>query len=120
MTDPKPNLDLLRKVLKQIDEHPETWRQSAIAKRTPCGTAYCVAGHAALMSGHEFDWPEMNKTLNACWADNTVDGEEIWDVGRRELGLTSDEAANLFFARNTRECVQVHAQEIAARAGETL
>jgi len=46
------NWPLLIKVIIHIIEHPETWNQRFYA--TVCGTSFCVAGHAAILSGHKF------------------------------------------------------------------
>jgi len=83
--DPVPNLPLLRKVLTQIDNEPDSWEQSHWAlqwdstwgrsdllHRQPklidgvltipepqdmsCGTAFCVAGHALSMTGWTPQW----------------------------------------------------------------
>lgn len=42
-----PNIDLMQDVLDHIKANPATWNQSMWR----CGTKYCFAGHAALMSG---------------------------------------------------------------------
>jgi hypothetical protein len=114
-TEPKPNLDLLRRVLKQIDEHPETWDQRAWASKGGCGTAFCVGGWASYLAGYK---PKINPGWTTAW--ETVDDEEIEDVARRELSLSYEEAFYLFDSKNTRDDLQRIAQSIAARAGETL
>ena len=127
--DPTPNMPLLRKVLDHIDAHPDEWYQSFWAIRgdlavdrgvtSDCGTAYCIAGHAVMITGHGVDW---------AWAgggglESTVlctDGQTIPDVARAELGLTRDEAEWLFQENNDRAGVQRAAEAIAARAGEAV
>lgn len=73
--DHVPNLPLLRKVISQITDHPETWDQSnwttvllpemvssddtfdkplrEIEQQWTCQSAFCIAGHAAVLSGAE-------------------------------------------------------------------
>lgn len=50
------NEDLLRRVLEHITAHPEEHNQQHWAVRTDCGAAYCLAGHAVVMSGYGPDW----------------------------------------------------------------
>ena len=122
MTEPKPNLDLLRKVLRQIDEFPETWQQGSYAVKQPCGTALCVAGHAVVMSGHKINFDDRRS-----WNEGdlqttcqTESGEWIEDLAIELLGLTVHEASDLFYGGNKRENIQRAAEAIAERAGESL
>lgn len=110
--DPKPNLDLLRRVLQQIDDHPDTWNQDCYARKTACGTQFCIAGHAAVMSGFKVKFAEKSD-----FADNY---EEIPAIAREALGLTGSESNALFCPVYGREDIQRIAHEIAARAGEKL
>lgn len=128
LNDPTPNLPLLRKVLDHIDAHPDEWYQATWGiqtERSACGTAFCIAGHAIAMSGeHVVSFDSGGSML--------VDGEDYIVVegvgeveapeyiGSRLLGLTSEEADDLFAGNCTREAVQRHAEAIAARAGERL
>lgn len=133
---PQPNLPLLRKVLDHIDAHPEEWAQGTWAQRSyplerhvrelnrgravelpvpACGTAFCIAGHAAVMAGFTVSWPS-DATSSAL----LTSGDHIEDVARDELGLTAGEARVLFWGRNTRAEVQRIAVGIAERAGERL
>lgn len=72
-----PNIELLDKVLKHIEDHPETWNQ----KDWRCGTSYCFAGHAAVLSG---------------WKPEGSDMELYW----RLHGFESEESALEFYARH--------------------
>ena len=123
MPDPRPNLDLLRRVLRHIDDFPETWNQDYCGVRNECGTTHCIAGHALVMAGVPLKWEEPDD----------VEGDEIlvvvyhtkdgvwWNEAAQEvLGLTHDEAEALFSVGNTREMIEEFATEIAARAGEEL
>jgi hypothetical protein len=113
--EPRPNLELLRKVLRHIDAHPEEYDQGNFAVRTECGTAYCIAGHACVMSGFRFKWHknmEQSASL-ACGVGADPKATEL-------LGLTDGEAEYLFDPENDREGIEDLAMEIAARAGEPL
>jgi hypothetical protein len=52
-----PNVELLKRTLQHIEDHPESWDQTAWVTpedfRTDdgCGTAYCFAGWAVELSG---------------------------------------------------------------------
>lgn len=124
LNTPIPNLPLLRKVLDHIDAHPEEWNQAAWMTETTCGTACCIAGHAIVFDG--------THTLTVANDDVLVDGVSMvrgedgrWHdaaaiVGAKVLGLTEDEAGDLFHGWNGRADVQHFAERIAARAGERL
>lgn len=134
MTEPIPNLPLLRKVLDHIDAHPDEWYQqdwgiqpTEYAECTghdiealpapACGTAFCIAGHAAIMSGARPLW-RNGKMNDVCTPAGAVVG--TGDYAAEVLGLTSDEDVALFDEWNSRETIQRHAEAIAARAGEAL
>lgn len=84
------NAPLLRKVLDHITAHPEEWDQTDWASMTSCGTACCVAGHAAVMTGHTPDFRGYGST------HVTSDGRYICDVAREELRLEHWQADDLF------------------------
>lgn len=84
------NVDLLRKVLTYITEHPEEWEQANWAVRTDCGTACCVAGHAVAMSGYKFRWSSSWSTVpSVAFSVFDADGRVgyIADVAAELLGL---------------------------------
>lgn len=56
ITDPE-KIDLLRRALKHITEHPDEWDQSYWAMRRDCGTTCCLAGHIVLLDGWVLDYP---------------------------------------------------------------
>lgn len=94
---PDINVPLLRKTLEHITEHRQEWYQGAWAIRTECGTAYCLAGHAVVLSGHEIRVPEGEYQLGYA----TASGEYVSEVAMEELGLTEWEAERLFAEHNT-------------------
>lgn len=75
------NAPLLRKVLEHITEHPDEWFQGMWAKRSACGTACCVAGHVAVMTGHELIFDSDGE------ASFVQDGRWISTVATEELRL---------------------------------
>jgi hypothetical protein len=119
--EPVPNLPLLRKVLDHIDAHPEEWEQGSWAiqsSRYSCGTAYCLAGHVAVMTGHEPAWDSIAQ--GEFYADHTTADACIGDVAQAELGITTEEADALFQADNSRTALREISEIIAARVGEVL
>lgn len=95
------DVPLLRKALEHITSHPEEWDQEQWATKTMCGTAFCLAGHVAVMAGHKLAWER-------CCSDDftasfTTDGEAIYDVARRLLGLGLGQAQDLFSGANDLE-----------------
>lgn len=95
------NVPLLRKTLEYISDHPEEHNQSCWAERglnTPCGTAFCAAGHAVQFAGHQIDWEGDE------YADTVMGGGTIEQVAAQELGLSGRQANHLFhFASGQRD-----------------
>lgn len=137
--EPEPNLELLRLVFKTIDAEPERWNQTSWATAAGftigvmdandtafCGTSFCAAGWAIELSGqHEFMFEhpdDMNGTVTAemCVDRETGEHEYIETAARRLLGLTPEEAYSLFAAENSREDLEIVADQIAARVGAEL
>ncbi len=63
-----PNIELLNKVLKHIEDNPGTWDQRVWR----CGTSYCFAGHAAVLSG----WKPKGEETELYWRLNGFESEE--------------------------------------------
>lgn len=98
--DPKPNVDLLTKVLDHIERDPKTWRQdsyrSFVDEESACATAFCFAGHTAVMTGAQVSPYGVGWWLAE---DGTLDHHattHVSDWARDRLGLTDDEANKLF------------------------
>lgn len=110
MSEPTYNTDLLMQVREKIANEPEKHHQAAwaLASSNPaeggdCGTAYCVAGWAAVLDGQTLEWRE---SYGGVWvADWTTGGEAIWAYARTALGLTPREDVRLFSAENSRDYV---------------
>ena len=124
MFEPTPNLPLLRKVLEHVDAHPDEWTQytwGVQTTRSSCGTAFCIAGHAATLAGMEPVWKTSGDYVAM---DSVMDGDGntsyVGDAAQRLLGLTPTEGQELFDGGNTRADIQAVAERIAARGGERL
>lgn len=97
-----PNAELAYRVLDHIDADPETWNQEWWFTVTECGTAACFAGWACTLSG---DRPDIGKrglyfstvfTAHGLYADVAARACDL-------LGITAEDADDLFDPRNTRE-----------------
>lgn len=100
------NVPLLRKTLEHITAHPDEWDQDIWAERTPCGTVACLAGTAVLLQGFELDFYESECDCG-CREGTTASyvisdpPQTIQEVARTTLGLTEDQADDLFESDNT-------------------
>lgn len=112
--NPKPDIDYLRRVLARIDGNPELWDQNVLAQKTECGTACCVAGHTVALAGYSFYFDIDGSSFT------TTDGVGVWGLARTLLGISEMEAGDLFDGDNDRQGIQLVAEEIALRVGETL
>jgi hypothetical protein len=130
MSDPQPtevNVPLLRKAIEWAEaEHARVdgqWYQATWRRESECGTSYCIGGYAAQVSGAV--WSAFPAFLVAEPEDDpewvTPDGYiEVDNRARRLLGLTFNEADDLFNAGNTIVDVRKAAERIAVREGERL
>ena len=105
-----PNHELFVKVLAQIEREPENWDQRMWATQRPCGTSYCFAGYACVLSGHEFRFeieggygtvmPNGSITSAAIRGGRDVVALAAELLGIPVQGLTYDDEG-LFVAGNT-------------------
>lgn len=98
MTAPIPNVDLLRRTLAYIEEHPGEHDQT----RWRCGTRACFAGTAAMLDGGI--WARGVPCMSAR-SDDPPDHVvahviHVAHRARRILGLTEDQARDLFCGAN--------------------
>jgi len=103
---PALNRELLERTLLRIGDHPEDWNQQTWATDDPselppgneCGTAFCMAGHAVLEAGGTIVWPDnaWRRTATRCNMPGRARYTPIVQAAREVLGLTQDEAAELF------------------------
>ncbi|MFG3509628.1 hypothetical protein ACGF5F_29470 [Streptomyces sp. NPDC047821] len=87
----KYNVDLMLAVREQITNHPETHSQAHWGnKNRECGTTYCIAGWAITLAQAGTRW-------NSSGLMALADGMDPGDCAQRLMGLSSDEATDLFF-----------------------
>jgi hypothetical protein len=149
---PEINVALLRGVLEYIKAHPQTWQQESWfwvvnpdGKFTPhvqtvtveevnsCETAFCFAGHAAIIEGFPMP-PHDNYKPWERFVSDTSHGVVGWGeyegkagyvegvdaYAAKVLGLDYDVAEELFSAGNTLEDLEkmVEYLEECAKTGE--
>lgn len=124
-TGPIPDLNvaLLSKVMDHIEAHPEEHNQDEWAVSTPCGTAFCFAGHAVNMTMQPQDRFLFLATMDKQAAMSVrISGEDrpIAQEARRVLGLTRTEAATMFSGSNTREKLRAMVDALIEAEGQRL
>lgn len=118
------NVELMQKVLDHITNHRDEWDQTAWATKTSfssCGTAYCFAGHAVHMTGHELAWSKQQngQAVFVKWEQGDDPGEHaISYVAKEELELAGWQAAALFDSDNTLPMLYEYASEFTNGAIE--
>lgn len=120
-----PNVPLLKQTLDYVETHPEEWTQRFYR----CGTGMCFAGWAAVLDGGTW----YDAELKGPWIEDMVarpddpdldvflmrDGARTVDVecrARRILGLTEDEASELFDGDNTLDDLRRIVRELCEAA----
>lgn len=105
----------LRALRSTVLKNQEKWEQQNWAKKTACGTTMCLAGWAVTLAGREFSWSNGNQTVQELlntWGyllsstltptqeSKKYEGGDdfVSEVAQEWLGLTEDEADNLFYA----------------------
>jgi hypothetical protein len=95
------NRALLRKVAAKLRglRHEKHYDQSTYGQSNDCGTAACIAGWTVLLSGYRLPLPKTAAEAADVYAICIgPDGKrlKIHTVARGLLGLTANQAANLF------------------------
>lgn len=127
-----PNVDLLWKTLAQVEEQPDLWRQTAfavaLAQLFPgrCGTAHCFGGWAIILHGNTLnaDNPGIVTPLPGDHIDPAVTWDlvggrtvmDTWAYAQHILGLTADQAGDLFNIRNTLDDLRRIVAELCGEA----
>jgi hypothetical protein len=115
------NIELLDKIIAQIEAHPELWDQKTWARPADsgCGTAYCVAGWAA-----ELTLPGPLKIHTGEFTGDFTDAngvEHDWrDYGREALGLQYFQVDPLFSGANTLDRIKELRDALAANPNVDL
>jgi hypothetical protein len=97
------NFELLHRVYNHIEAHPGDWEQWDYATWRPCGAAYCFAGHTVMIE-HPFATPVWDEgDIGTTCVRLGALLHDIPDLAMDALGLTGEEADELFEPRNTLE-----------------
>lgn len=81
MTQPLPNLDLINRVVTQIEMHPDTWDQETLIGGERAHVTHCFAGWAIELSGID---------------DDRLENMPATHLAAELLGVTDIEAYGLF------------------------
>jgi hypothetical protein len=111
-------------------KYQEIWEQHSWAHKTKngvCQTAFCIAGQAVAQANIKLQWDEVEEeiletgeTKHHYYASFTEHGEFIDEVAAKLIGLTQEEAEELFEGENGIEEVRAVASSICASRGLTL
>lgn len=96
-----PNIELFQRVLDHIHTNPSEWYQQGWGRQFTCGTAYCMAGTAMVLS------EDMPGSIH--WEDSRFEGidmpgyysEDFIKIGSELLGITEDQGNILFASYNS-------------------
>ena len=100
------NIENIRRLALKMRRlrHEEHYDQGEWVRQTSCGTAACLAGHAAMLAGAKL---KIHACQCGCGGPSggpgyscNLDGKDnaIADVARKFLGLTNEQASLLFSA----------------------
>jgi hypothetical protein len=118
-----PDLELLDEVYDYIVSNPELWDQTCWRSR--CGTKFCFAGTVAQVVGARWadvNWrdegPDAGYRNGAGYQDIRVDNGwmHVEDFARQRLGITVDEALELFDGLNNLDMLRQAVELIHANA----
>jgi hypothetical protein len=93
------NDELIVDVLTGIERRPHEWNQGWWAERTECGTTYCFAGWATVLSGYEVAWYEDVDGPDDA-SSHLTNGDVICGTALKLLGLSKNEGDQLFSLPN--------------------
>lgn len=82
-----PNIELLDKAIKIIQEHPENWNQET----WHCGTSHCLAGHIRLLL--EGFPPDYNVSVGQ--SEDFI--SQTQEIATKALNIPTKYAANIIF-----------------------
>lgn len=92
------NLDLLKEIHQKITTTPEGWVQETWAMQKECGTSYCIAGWACVLSGYEVNFENVEPdSYGEQEVSYLANGECIDSKGKELLGLDDWQANSLFY-----------------------
>lgn len=126
---PKLDLQLLRDLVFWAEgddrKFKARWNQHEWAtqeRNGVCQTAYCIAGQAVAQAGIKIEYvlSYEHDGIKHMFAERTENGRWISDEAADILGLTEDEADDLFDGDNEFSDVKRVAEQICERRGLTL
>jgi hypothetical protein len=122
-------MDLLALVMETIEDNPEHWKQNSWAfaghsavmdlNYPPCGTSGCAAGWATMLCGVKLrsDFALLGDPYHL---RRTIAGYSVASEAADLMGLTSQEADELFDGGNSLADLRRIASVIAAKRGVIL
>jgi hypothetical protein len=123
----KPDIPLLRKYVEWVEEQAarpvaeRDWFQGSwVSPRAACGTAYCVAGRVVTDAGYHFVIHHpvrlpFDEITEVRFGDDPI--EQVDHVAQRILGISDEQAYELFLGSNSAQRIREIAEKIA---GERL
>lgn len=145
-TTTRPNIEKLRAVYDTIaaleaerleriaagEKPPRRWNQAVwgtLAEVDPshsepesCGTSFCFAGWTAKLDDCEMDWTRAGESVSRAALESVrPPGTEawvmVWDYATGALGLTEDQAGELFGASNSLAQIKIMIDAMEADPG---
>ena len=108
MRDRVLNDNLMRSTMDYIRLHPEEWNQGTFGsmnENSPCGTTMCYAGTALKVAGYRIEVKDMDPDYSFTdrryirwYRPGTDQPVEPDQEAQRILGLTWDQAEEIFYA----------------------
>src|SRR6478752_3264506 len=107
------NTALLESTLDHIKSYPELHNQGIIFQVNEFGLSACFAGRALLLAGYKAALL-MREGAFSGMARHPVTGEIVlaWDEAKGVLGLTDQQARDLFAPVNTRSALELKAKDL--------
>jgi len=106
------NKILLLDIANKIEVRPDLYDQKEYFSVKDCGTACCVAGHAALFSGaslrYDYEWNSFDLVI--------PDDESIEGFAKKVLGLKAVESTWLFDEKRNEAAMPTVLRALAAGA----
>ena len=111
------NVELFQAVVDAIHNDPKSHDQTTWARKTDCGTSYCVAGWTVVLGGDSIDWESVcsceicvsfGVTAVTC-TDPSGRTHTIYDRAMELLGIDNDD---LFDGGNSVHDIHCHVKEL--------
>ena len=108
------NVDLLERTLSHISDFPELHNQTGFYEVNEFGVAACFAARALLLAGYTaaFAFYEIGDTTSLAQHPVTKHLVPAWYEAQEVLGLSKEQAANLFRSSNTRQMIELKVKDL--------